>query len=101
MVPSGSRTNKRTSDYSNERKDPSQIRAISHNAILQQYGYLAHIAGGLGTAASVDAEKFEDLRQKSSRFKQLIEVGLTAKKLSSLNTPLAYARLLDLSLIHI
>ena len=97
VVPSGSRTNKRTSDYSNERKDPSQIRAISHNAILQQYGYLAHIAGGLGTAASVDAEKFEDLRQKSSRFKQLIEVGLTAKKLSSLNTPLAYARLLDQS----
>ena len=97
VVSSGSRTNKRTSDYSNERKDPSQIRAISHNAILQQYGYLAHIAGGLGTAANVDAEKFEYFRQNSNRFKQLIEVGFTAKKLSSLNTPLAYARLLDQS----
>ena len=97
VVPSGSRTNNRTSDFSNERKDPSQIRAISHNAILQQYGYLAHIAGGLGTAANVDAEKFVYLRQNSNRFKQLIDVGFTAKKLSSLNTPLAYARLLDQS----
>ena len=95
IVPSGSRTNKRSTDFSNIRKDPSQIRAISHNAILQQYGYLAHIAGGLGTAVNVDIEKFEYLKKYSKRFQQLLRVGFVAKKLSSLNTPLAYTLILD------
>ena len=95
IVPSGSRTNKRATDFSNIRKDPSQIRAISHNAILQQYGYLAHIAGGLGTAVNVDIEKFEYLKKYSKRFQQLLRVGFVAKKLSSLNTPLAYTLILD------
>ena len=63
IVPSGSRTNKRATEFSNIRKDPSQIRAISHNAILQQYGYLAHIAGGLGTAVNIDIEKFGYLKK--------------------------------------
>ena len=92
IVPSGSRTNKRATDFSNIRKDPSQIRAISQKmlSILQQYGYLAHIAGGLGTAVNVDIEKFEYLKKYSKRFQQLLRVGFEAKKLSSLNTPLAY-----------
>ena len=97
IVPSGSRTNKRATEFSNIRKDPSQIRAISHNAILQQYGYLAHIAGGLGTAVNIDVEKFGYLKKNSKRFKQLLRVGLEAKKLSSLNTPLAYTLILDQS----
>ena len=95
IVPSGSRTNKRATEFSNIRKDPSQIRAISHNAILQQYGYLAHIAGGLGTAVNVDIEKFEYLKKYSKRFQQSLRVGFVAKKLSSLNTPLAYTLILD------
>jgi len=97
LVPSGSRPNKRTNEFTNERKDPSQIRAISHNAILQQFGYLAHIAGGLGTSVNIDIEKFDYFKKYSKRFKQLLDVGIAAKKLSSLNTPLAYILILDQS----
>ena len=83
IVPSGSRTNKRATEFLNIRKDPSQL-TISHNAILQQY-VIAHI-GGLGTAVNIDIEKFGYLKKNSKRFKQLLRVGLEAKKLSSLAT---------------
>jgi phosphoenolpyruvate carboxylase len=71
------------------------MRAIPHNAILQQLGFLANVISGLGSAASIDAEVFASMAESSPRLQQSLAHVLAAKRLGSLNTMLAYARLLD------
>ena len=51
----GSRPTKRIVRSGGERRGPSRIRAITHNAILQQLGFLANVISGLH-AATVDLE---------------------------------------------
>ena len=36
------------------------MRAIPNNAILQQFGYIANVVAGLGTAVGSDKERFID-----------------------------------------
>ena len=91
----GSRPAKRVVQAGNERRDPSKIRAIPHNAILQQLGFLAIVISGIGSAANVDAEQFAEIFENSPRLQQLISHVDAAKKHGSLNTMLSYARLLD------
>ena len=78
-----------------ERGDPSKIRAIPHNAILQQLGFLAVVISGMGTAAHIDKERFIEMYSLSPRLQQCLSHILEAKQLGSLNTVLAYGRLLD------
>ena len=96
MLPkTGSRPAKRKLQAGMERADPSKIRAIPHNAILQQLGYLAVVISGMGTAAHIDRERFIELYQDSPRLQQCIAHISEAKQLGSLNTILAYGRLMD------
>ncbi len=92
---SGSRPAKRVVQSGNERSDPSKIRAIPHNAILQQLGFLANVISGMGTAAYTNIEQFAEVYQKSPRLQQCLKHILKAKSLGSLNTVLAYSRLID------
>ena len=91
----GSRSAKRQAQLGINRQDPSKMRAIPHNAILQQLGFLVNVISGFGGAAQIDREQFLKLYQSSPRLKQLLQHVLKAKELGSLNTVLAYAKLLD------
>ena len=91
----GSRPAKRKLQAGAERLDPSKIRAIPHNAILQQLGFLAVVISGMGTAAHNDIERFVEIHDKSPRLKQAISHITEAKQLGSLNTVLGYGRLMD------
>ena len=91
----GSRPTTRVVDAGGERRGPSKIRAIAHNAILQQLGFLANVISGMGHAATVDVEEFVEVYQRSPRLRQCFELALTAKRLGSLNTVLSYCRLVD------
>ena len=95
LPPAGSRPTKRVLQAGNERRGPSKIRAIAHNAILQQLGFLANVISGMGRAATVDFEEFVEIHQRSPRLRQCLDRVLTAKRLGSLNTVLAYCRLAD------
>jgi phosphoenolpyruvate carboxylase len=91
----GSRPSQRSFTSSGGRQDPSKIRAIPHNAILQQLGYLAHVIGGLGHAAMIDLDSLMSLYEGSPRFRALVDHVVRAKAFGSLNTMLGYALLLD------
>ena len=64
---------------------PLKIRAIPHNAILQQLGFLAVVISGMGTAANIDRERFIELYHDSPRLQQCIAHISEAKQLGSLN----------------
>ena len=91
----GSRPSKRVVQAGNERSDPSKIRAIPHNAILQQLGFLAIVVSGIGSAARIDTDRFAEMYHHSPRLQQVMSHVQQAKQLGSLNTMLAYARLTD------
>ena len=91
----GSRPTKRKLQAGMERADPSKMRAIPHNAILQQLGFLAVVISGMGTAAQSDKERFVEMYHASPRLQQCIAHISEAKQFGSLNTMLAYGRLMD------
>jgi phosphoenolpyruvate carboxylase len=91
----GSRPTKRVVQAGNERRDPSKMRAIPHNAILQQLGFLANVISGMGSAAYINSEQFLEIYQDSPRLQQCLGHVRTAKSLGSLNTVLAYCRMID------
>lgn len=91
----GSRPTKRVVQAGNERRDPSKMRAIPHNAILQQLGFLANVISGMGSAAYIDSEQFLEVYQTSPRLQQCLAHVRKAKSLGSLNTVLAYCRMID------
>ena len=91
----GSRPVKRVVQNGVGRSDPSKMRAIPHNAILQQLGFLGNVISGFGSAANIDTDLFVRLYETSPRLRQLCQHVLAAKQLGSLNTLLAYAKLLD------
>ena len=96
LLPStGSRPSKRSFTSAGGRRDPSKTRAIPHNAILQQLGYLAHVIGGLGHAAMIDLDSLTALYDASPRIRILVDHVVRAKSLGSLNTMLGYALLVD------
>ena len=91
----GSRPVKRVVQNGVGRSDPSKMRAIPHNAILQQLGFLGNVISGFGSAANIDTDLFVRLYEISPRLRQLFQHVLAAKQIGSLNTLLAYAKLLD------
>ena len=91
----GSRPTKRVVQAGGERRGPSKIRAIAHNAILQQIGFLANVISGMGRAATVDIDEFVEIHRHSPRLRQCLDHVLAGKALGSLNTVLAYCRLAD------
>jgi phosphoenolpyruvate carboxylase len=74
---------------------PSQLRAIPHNAILQQLGFLANAIGGLGQAVAKDPERFQRLYETSARFRRLMNMVEHAFKYSDLSVLKAYIDLFD------
>lgn len=71
------------------------LRAIPHNAILQQIAAAANVVGGLGTAADREPERFRELVDNSPRVRAALAVAIHARQLTSLSILRAYASLYD------
>jgi phosphoenolpyruvate carboxylase len=96
LVASGSRKTSRQFDgRSDNRVAAAALRAIPHNALLQQMGFTINVISGLGTAVRHEREAFEGLHERSDRLKLLVEMVRRARAASSLDTLAAYAHLFD------
>jgi phosphoenolpyruvate carboxylase len=96
LISSGSRKSSRQFDgRSDNRIAAASLRAIPHNALLQQMGYTINVVAGLGTAVRHDREAFETLHGTSDRLQLLVEMVRRARARSSLDTLAAYATLFD------
>ncbi|WP_051329174.1 phosphoenolpyruvate carboxylase [Geminicoccus roseus] len=94
----GSRPAKRQYDGATGRMSldhPSQLRAIPHNAILQQLGMLANTIGGVGRAIDKDPETFHRLYAESPRFRRMLGMVEHAFKWTDLEVVKAYIDLYD------
>ncbi|MGB3166276.1 MAG: phosphoenolpyruvate carboxylase [Alteraurantiacibacter sp.] len=92
----GSRVSRRQSDLSADR-DMSlrQIRAIPHNAILQQLGYPVNVIAGVGEAAEGNEEEIAALLVESPRGRELVRLVRSANALASVKTVAAYGELFN------
>jgi len=92
----GSRKSRRQSERGvDEETSLRRIRAIPHNAILQQMGLLANILGGVGGAVAVEPETYARLARQSDRFARIMRLVATANSRSEMKTLIAYMKLYD------
>lgn len=92
----GSRKSRRQSDLAAEREmGLRQIRAIPHNAILQQLGYPINILAGVGTAAAEEVDLIASLLGESVRGRQITGLLRAANRLASIKTVAAYGELFN------
>ncbi|MDP4538610.1 phosphoenolpyruvate carboxylase [Qipengyuania sp. DY56-A-20] len=92
----GSRVSRRQGDLSGDREmSLRQIRAIPHNAILQQLGYPVNIISGIGSAAEGNYEDIAALLQESARGRQMMRLVRASNALASIKTVAAYGELFN------
>ncbi|MEN9717319.1 MAG: hypothetical protein RIQ99_197 [Pseudomonadota bacterium] len=92
----GSRKSRRQSDLAADREmSLRQIRAIPHNAVLQQLGYPVNVIAGFGTAAEGNYEAIAALLRESPRGRQLVRLVRAANALASIKTVAAYGELFN------
>ncbi len=92
----GSRKSRRQSDVASDRgMSLRQIRAIPHNAVLQQLGYPVNVIAGFGTAADGNGEEIAALLRESERGRQLVRLVRSANALASIKTVAAYGELFN------
>lgn len=96
LIPTGSRAVKRakTADGA-DTFNPRQLRAIPHNAILQQFGSPANLFYGVGRATSIDPEKFDSLLERSARARSIFQLVSTTMCRANLSILTSYGRLFD------
>jgi len=96
LMETGSRKSRRQSDLSGDRAmNLRQIRAIPHNAILQQLGYPVNLIAGVGTAAVEDVEGIAELLGSSARGRQIMRMLRAADRLASIKSAAAYGELFN------
>jgi phosphoenolpyruvate carboxylase len=92
----GSRKSRRQSDMAADREmNLRQIRAIPHNAVLQQLGYPVNVIAGVGTAAGEDVEGVADMINASARGKALFRMLRASNALASIKSVAAYGELFN------
>jgi phosphoenolpyruvate carboxylase len=92
----GSRVSRRQSDLSADRDmNLRQIRAIPHNAILQQLGFPVNVIAGIGTAADGNYEELAALLAESERGRQLLRLAQASNALGSVKTVAAHGELFN------
>jgi phosphoenolpyruvate carboxylase len=96
LNPTGSRVSRRQSDINADREmSLRQIRAIPHNAILQQLGYPINVIAGVGSAAEGNAEDIAALLAESPRGRQIIRLVRAANAIASIKTVAAFGELFN------
>ena len=92
----GSRKSRRQSDLAADRElSLRQIRAIPHNAVLQQLGYPVNVIAGFGTAAEGNYEILAALLTESERGRQMVRLVRAANALASIKTVAAFGELFN------
>ena len=94
LIPTGSRASRRSKSNAGM-FDPRQLRAIPHNAILQQFGVPANIFFGIGKAVSIDIEKFSNHYQASARARSIFSMVMSSLERTNISILSAYGRLFD------
>lgn len=94
LPPTGSRKSRRQSGASTNDAARS-LRAIPHNAILQQLAAPANVFGGIGSAAAREPERFSSLVRNSARMRGVFSMAAAARRLTSLSILRTYASLYD------
>ncbi|XSG81151.1 MAG: phosphoenolpyruvate carboxylase [Methyloligella sp. ZOD6] len=96
LVKPGSRKTKRQYDATKGARSPaSEVRAIPHNALLQQFGMALNVVNGVATAMRHEPDRFVEIYRDSPRMQQLIAMVAHGKKLSSIKTLVAYSSVFD------
>lgn len=97
LFKTGSRRTRRQHDAgkTDGRSVLAGLRAIPHNALLQQLGYVANVVAGLDFGVGDERERFVELVRRSDRLDRLMRLIAAAKQRSSLNAVAAYACLYD------
>lgn len=96
LTQTGSRVSRRQSDLGADRTMSLRaIRAIPHNAILQQLGYAVNVIAGAGTAAGEESEAIAELLGASERGRQLVRLLRSANGIASIKTVAAYGELFN------
>lgn len=93
LPPSGSRRSRRGKPGAKE--EARALRAIPHNAVLQQLAAVANVLGGMGAAAEREPERFKELIEGSARLRNVLGVAVAARRLTSLSILRTYASLYD------
>jgi phosphoenolpyruvate carboxylase len=87
---------RRQSDINADREmSLRQIRAIPHNAILQQLGYPVNVIAGIGSAADGNREELAALLEDSPRGRQILRLVRAANALASIKTVAAFGELFN------
>ncbi|MEO0057889.1 MAG: hypothetical protein RIT17_1362 [Pseudomonadota bacterium] len=96
LNPTGSRVSRRQSDINADREmSLRQIRAIPHNAILQQLGYPVNVIAGIGSAGDSNREEIAALLADSPRGRQILRLVLASNALASIKTVAAFGELFN------
>jgi len=98
LFTSGSRPIRREQDGIDQRVNlshPTQMRAIPHNGILQQMGFLANTLGGVGAAIARDPERFQRVYKASPRLRRLLGMVEWALEFTDLEALKCYIDLYD------
>jgi len=91
LVRAGSRQRRRSGGPGG----PRSLRAISHNATLQQLGVPVNTAAGLGSAIRRETERLISLLDRSARMRSLLDLALKARISTSVPALRAYGRVFD------
>ena len=91
LVKAGSRQRRRSSGPAG----PRSLRAISHNATLQQLGVPVNTAAGIGSALRRERDQVNDLIKESPRMRGLMKLASMARSATSVPVLRAYASVYD------
>lgn len=91
LVRAGSRQRRRSGGPTG----PRALRAISHNATLQQLGAPVNTAAGLGSAVRRETDRLVSLANESPRMRSLVNLALRARIITSVPALRAYASVYD------
>lgn len=86
LVRAGSRARRRT-----DARGPRALRAISHNAALQQLGVPLNSAAGIGSAMPLETDRLISLINRSARMRHLVDLALKARLRTSVPSLRGYA----------
>ncbi len=95
LFTTGSRKSRRQSGASVT--GPRSLRAIPHNAILQQLAAPANVFGGVGHTASVEFDQLVEQINTSGRMHEIIGMIRKSRRVTSLPVMRAYGALFDAS----
>lgn len=87
LIDAGSRPRRRSGGSAG----PRSLRAISHNATLQQLGILANTAAGIGSSLEKETDDLVELINQSPRLRALIDLAVFSRVRTSIPSLRGYA----------